>query len=293
MPDSPPEREIPLNLYRHGDPLVVRVRSNRRLTAAASGNDVHHVVVEFPQGAFPFLEGQSAGFAPPGLNARGRPHVPRLYSIACDRSGDDGAGDSLAICVKRVLYRTESGDEAHGRASNMLCDAQPGDTLPMTGPAGREFVLPADPAANLVLIATGTGVAPFRAFAQHRATLPHAGRGQLWLFFGVQTRADALYADEWDAHAAQPATRVTYALSREETTADGRRVYVQDRLREAGQPLLALVRDPRTHVYVCGIKGMEVGVEAAFAALAQDAGLDWQALRQALWIAGRWHVEVY
>lgn len=287
-----PEREIPLNLYRHGAPLLVRVLANRRLTPPDCANDVHHVTVQFPAGAFPFLEGQSAGFAPPGLNARGRGHVPRLYSIACDRDGEDASGTTLAVCVKRVVFQTETGDRGHGLASNMLCDAQPGDELPMTGPAGRDFVMPEAPGMNYLLLATGTGVAPFRAFAQRRAKWPAAQRGKMWLFFGVQTHGDALYADEWQA-AQDPDFRLTWAFSREEQTADGRRVYVQDRMREAGQELLDFVRLANTHVYICGIKGMETGVEEAFAALAQAAGQDWQVLRQELRVAGRWHLEVY
>ncbi len=287
------EREIALNLYRHNTPLMVRVLANRRLTPPECANEVHHLTVQFPAGAFPFLEGQSAGFSPPGVNARGRPNVPRLYSIASGRDGEDGTGTTLAICVKRVLYQTESGQQAHGLASNMLCDAQPGDLLPMTGPAGREFVLPEDPPANYLLLATGTGVAPFRAFAQRWAQWPAEKRGKMWLFFGVQTHGDALYADEWAARAEDPHFRMTYAFSREETTADGRRMYVQDRMRMAGQELLAWLRDGQAHIYICGVKGMEVGIEAAFAALAQEAGLVWPVVRQQLWLAGRWHVEVY
>ncbi len=287
------EREIPLNLYRHGAPLIVRVLANRRLTPLDCANEVHHVTVQFPDGAFPFLEGQSAGMAPPGLNARGRAHVPRLYSIACDRDGEAGLANTLSLCVKRVVFKTESGNEAHGLASNMLCDAQPGDELPMTGPAGREFVLPDEPTANYLLIATGTGVAPFRGFAERRAKWPQEGRGKMWLFFGVQTHGDALYGDEWQAFAQDPDFRVTYAFSREEQTADGRRMYVQDRMREAGEELLAFVRGGNTHVYICGIKGMEVGIEEAFGALAQAAGVSWPELRQELRLAGRWHLEVY
>lgn len=294
MADLPQaEREIPLNLYRHGAPLMVRVVENRRLTPADCGNEVHHVTVQFPVGDFPFLEGQSAGFSPPGLNARGRPHVPRLYSLACDRDGERGQPGTLAICVKRVQFRMEDGTPAQGLASHMLCDAQPGDELPMTGPAGRDFILPDTPGVNLLMIGTGTGVAPFRGFAQRRSKWPAQERGRAWLFFGVQTHGDALYADEWQAFAADPRFQVTYAFSREETTADGRRVYVQDRIRAAGNELLQFVQNPQTHVYICGIKGMEVGVDEAFAALATAAGLDWRALRQELRIAGRWHVEVY
>lgn len=288
-----PEREIPLNLFRHGDPLQVQVVSNRRLTALDSPNDVRHVVVRFAAGQYPFLEGQSAGFSPPGLNHRGRPHVPRLYSIACARDGDSGDSQTLAVAVKRVVWKDDTGDHQKGLASNMLCDAQPGDLLPMTGPAGKDFVLPQDPSLHHVMLATGTGVAPFRAFAQHWSRLDPQSRGRMWLFFGVQTHGDALYAEEWAEYGEAEGFQVTWAFSREQQTADGRRMYVQDRVLEAGRELLELVRDPKTHLYICGIKGMEVGIEESLAKLCEAAGTTWQAEKDVLRMSGRWHVEVY
>ena len=287
------EREIPLNLYRHGQPLLVDVVENRRLTPPESANDVRHVVVRFPPDTFPFLEGQSVGFSPPGLNQRGRPHVPRLYSIACARDGEDGGGQTLSVAVKRVQWQDDAGDHQKGLASNMLCDAQPGDQLPMTGPAGKDFVMPDAPHVHHVMLATGTGVAPFRAFAQHWRRQDPATRGRMWLFFGVQTHADALYADEWLDLAQQPGFDLTWAFSREEQTADGRRMYVQDRVREAGVRLLDLLQNPATHLYICGIKGMEVGIEEALTDVCQSAGTTWHAQKDVLRMSGRWHVEVY
>lgn len=287
------EREIPLNLFRHNAPLLVEVVENRRLTPEGSPNDVRHVVVRYPPGSYWFLEGQSAGFAPPGLNQRGRPHVPRLYSIACDRAGEDGTSTTLTVAVKRVLWKDENGQEVYGLASNMLCDAQPGDTLPMTGPAGKDFVMPDEPELNHVMIATGTGVAPFRGFARRWATWPQEKRGRLWLFFGVQTKLDALYAEEWAKLSTEPDFRLTYAFSREEQTEEGKRMYVQDRIRQAGAEFWELIADPKTHVYICGIKGMETGIEAALENMALAAGTTWHAVRDVLRMSGRWHLEVY
>ena len=294
MVGSPPdEREVPLNLYRHGAALPVRVRENRRLTVAGNPNDVHHIVLEFPEGQFSYLEGQSVGIAPPGLNARGRPNVPRLYSSASDRLGDDGLGNTLTLTVKRVVYKNDAGVEVRGLASNVLCDAQPGDVLPMSGPAGREFVLPEEESSNYLMFATGTGVAPFRAFAQRHAKWPTETRGKMWLFFGVRAQDDALYADQWPMWSHNDDFRVTWALSREQQTPDGRRMYVQDRMRESGRELLKFLGRGRTHVYICGIKGMEVGISEAFAAIAKEAGLNWTDVHEMLWQTGRWHQEVY
>jgi benzoyl-CoA 2,3-dioxygenase component A len=55
----------------------------------------------------------------------------------------------------------------------------------------------------------------------------------------------------------------------------------------------ALLRDPATHVYICGLKGMEAGVDEAFADVCRHAGADWAALKAEMRAAGRYHVETY
>lgn len=291
-PNVAAERNIPLNLYRHTDPLEVEVLENRRLTSPTSPSDVRHVVLRFAEGKFRWLEGQSAGIPPPGLNARGRPNVPRLYSIASDRDGEDGTGTTLALTVKRLVYHDEEGAERRGLSSNFLCDARPGDVLRMTGPAGKDLLLPDDPMANLLLIATGTGIAPFRAFWRRRYGQPVA-HGATWLLFGVQHAGDVTYGDELEALQKRDGFRLDLALSREQTTRDGRRLYVQDRLREHAEDVWAWLQRPETYVYVCGIRGMEFGVSDALGEIAKAHGQDWDALRERMVAEERWHVEVY
>lgn len=70
-------------------------------------------------------------------------------------------------------------------------------------------------------------------------------------------------------------------------------MYVQDRIREYGESLWSLVADPRTFVYICGLKGMEEGVAAAFAAIAERHGAAWADLHEELKRTRRWHVETY
>jgi len=71
------------------------------------------------------------------------------------------------------------------------------------------------------------------------------------------------------------------------------RVYVQDRIRAEAATVAALLKDANTHVYVCGLKGMESGVNEAFADVCRGASVDWAALRVAMREAGRYHVETY
>ena len=286
-------RNIPLNLFKNNEPLPVTVVESRLLTAPGP-SEVRHIVLQWQPGQFRFLEGQSAGIPPPGLNARGRPNVPRLYSIASPRTGEDGTGTTLALTVKRLVYVDEAGVERHGLSSNHLCDARVGDVLTMTGPAGKEFLLPENPRQNLVLIATGTGIAPFRAFVQRRHAVTAPGeRGQTWLFFGVQRAAELLYRQEWDKFALEQDFRVDYALSREQVTADGRRMYVQDRMLQAGAALWTLLTQPDTSVFICGLKGMEFGIDDALGQLAFQHGGEWGVLLAQMRAEERWHVEVY
>lgn len=67
----------------------------------------------------------------------------------------------------------------------------------------------------------------------------------------------------------------------------------QDRLRVEAATVAALMKDSRTHVYICGLKGMETGVDEAFADVCRGAGIDWSPLKSAMREDGRYHVETY
>ena len=69
--------------------------------------------------------------------------------------------------------------------------------------------------------------------------------------------------------------------------------YVQDRMRKRAADLAELLRRDTTHVYVCGLRGMEEGVEASFREICGEHGLDWNAIRARMRETGRYHVETY
>jgi benzoyl-CoA 2,3-dioxygenase component A len=75
--------------------------------------------------------------------------------------------------------------------------------------------------------------------------------------------------------------------------AGGPREYVQDRMLQARDLVAGMLQDGQTHVYICGLKEMEAGVEAAFEEIAQGFGGNWSDLRDTLREAGRYHVETY
>ena len=71
-----------VNLYTNDRPAIATVSGNYRLTAEDASSDIRHIVLDFGGAAFPVLEGQTIGILPPGVDANGKPHHLRLYSIA-------------------------------------------------------------------------------------------------------------------------------------------------------------------------------------------------------------------
>ena len=109
------------------------------------------------------------------------------------------------------------------------------------------------------------------------------------LFFGARTPESLPYFGPLKK---VPDTFLTkaFAFSR---VANEQKVYVQDRIRQDGHRLAPLLQDRATHIYICGLKAMEAGVESAFADVARHAGMDWEAIREAMRETGRYHVETY
>ena len=70
-------------------------------------------------------------------------------------------------------------------------------------------------------------------------------------------------------------------------------MYIQDRVLENADELFALIENPKTHIYLCGLKGMQPGIDEAMKTAASAKGIDWSELRPQLKKAGRWHVETY
>ncbi len=286
---------VSVNTYRPQAPFLGKALAVERLTPDGSPNDVRHVTLSLAGGDLTYLEGQSIGIVPPGTDANGKPYKLRLYSIASTRTGDDGGEHSVALCVKRVVYvHPETKEEVHGIASNHLCDLKPGDEVSITGPVGKNFLLPDDTSADLVLIATGTGIAPFRAFLKHIfEEMAEPWKGNVWLFFGVQTSVDVLYADLYEKYAALPNFRLSLAVSREQKNAKGEKMYVQNRIAEHTDELWTWIESGNTYTYICGLRGMEDGIDAAFSAKAATVDKDWSKIQYDLKQAGFWHVETY
>lgn len=269
-----------VNLYNAGKPAIARVMGNFRITAPDAENDIRHIVLDFGSTAFPVLEGQSIGILPAGEDEDGKPHRMRLYSISSARDGERPNHNNLALTVKR---------EEMGVASNYLCDLKKGDEVRVTGPYGGTFLMPDDPQANIIMICTGTGSAPFRGFTERRRRAMGGASGKLMIFFGARRPEELPYFG--------PLKKVPKNVLDQELVfsrlPDKPKEYVQDRMRARGDDVAPLLEDEKTHIFVCGLKGMEAGVTEALADICRLHGLAWSDIHKAMLETGRFHVETY
>jgi len=277
-----------VNLHTIKQPAVATVVGNFRVTATDHDSDTHHVVLDFGSQPFPVLEGQSIGIIPPGTDGHGRPHHARQYSIASPRDGERPKYNNLSLTVKRVLV-DHSGQPVRGVASNYVCDLQKGDQVKVIGPFGSTFLMPDEPKANLLMICTGTGSAPMRGMTERRRRLMKEGDGKLMLFFGARSQEELPYFGPL-MKLPKSFIDINLAFSR---TPGQPRTYVQDLMRARAGEIAALLKSDDTHLYVCGLRGMEDGVIDALRYAADQHGLDWRALHPKLKAEGRLHLETY
>merc|ERR1712217_922233 len=129
---------------------------------------------------------------------------------------------------------------------------------------GAEMLLPEEQDANIIMLATGTGIAPMRSYlrllfhdkAGASADGSRKFKGLAWLFMGVPYSKSLLYDDEHQEYKKNypDQFRYDYAVSREQTNAAGQKMYI----------------------YMCGLKGMESGMEECFGPLAEKNGMVWK-----------------
>jgi ferredoxin--NADP+ reductase len=212
-------------------------------------------------------------------------------------------GKTGSLCVRRATYwcpELKADDPAKkGICSNFLCDTQPGDEVMMTGPAGKVMLMPEeDPNTDYIMVATGTGIAPFRGFVRRLffedTPAANAYKGEAWLFLGVANSDALLYDDEFqDAKARFPENfRLDYALSREQENKKGGKMYIQDKVEEYADEVFNKL-DNGAHIYFCGLKGMMPGIQDMLAEVCKSKGLEYEEWIKWLKAKKQWHVEVY
>jgi CDP-4-dehydro-6-deoxyglucose reductase len=201
----------------------------RLLESREIAPEVRHFVFEVENGPFSYVPGQFVSLT---AEINGSP-ITRAYSFA-----SPACGSRFDLCLNRVI---------EGKFSPYLFDLRPGDQVRMTGPYGG-FIF-RQPVEDSVLIATGTGIVPFRAMLHDQ--LSHDSSRHFTLIFGVRYEHSLLYAREFEDLARNHANfRFWPTLSRPEPGWTGRTGHVQAHLVEA----VGERRD--VNVFICGLKAM-------------------------------------
>ncbi len=216
--------------------------------------------------------------------------TPRLYSISSSPAAHAGQIHTTVAVVRYSSHNRERG----GVCSTLFADrVSLSDRLPIYIQPNKRFRLPRDPDAPIIMIAPGTGIAPFRGFLHERRALSAKGRN--WLFFGERSAAtDYLYREELEAMRADGhLTRLDTAFSRDQE----RKVYVQDRMIEHA-PLFWRWLEDGASLYVCGdASRMAKDVHATLQAIVEkQGGISAQAAREyvhAMQEQQRYHRDVY
>lgn len=299
MTQAKAKKEIPVNIYRPKEPFVGKCVENTELVGEGGIGTVRHLTFDISEGDLWYLEGQSIGIIPPGEDDKGKPHKLRLYSIASTRHGDGRDDKTVSLCVRELVYQhPETEETVKGVCSSYLCALEEGADVAITGPVGKEMLLPEQEDANIIMMATGTGIAPFRAYLRRMFGEQHDDykfRGNAWLIFGIPKTPNILYKEELEKYQQENGEhfRISYAISREQKNAEGGKMYIQHRVAEQAEELWKLIQQENTHTYICGLKGMEGGIDEALGSVAAKEGIDWSDYQKQMKKAGRWHVEVY
>ena len=291
--------DVPVNIYRPKNPYIGKCLSNEELVREGGVGTVRHLTFDISGGDLRYLEGQSIGIVPPGTDDSGKPHKLRLYSIASTRHGDHLDDKTVSLCVRQLEYKhPETGETVYGVCSTYLCNIEKGADVAITGPVGKEMLLPDDENATIIMMATGTGIAPFRAFLWRMFKEQHEDykfKGLAWLVFGIPYTPNILYKEELEKLQEEfpDNFRLTYAISREQKNPEGGKMYLQDRIKENADELWELVQKSNTHTYICGLKGMEGGIDEGMSSAAGKFDVDWAEYQKQLKKNHRWHVETY
>jgi ferredoxin--NADP+ reductase len=219
-----------------------------------------------------------------------------MYSIASHRKGDDGDSTTVTLCIKRVNFINAEGEHIVGLASNFMCDLKPGESVNMIGPTGRRFILPKDQKTDIIMIAVGTGIAPFRAFVKYLFDREISVTNRVRLFYGVKTGMEALYMNDENDDIGQYLNQETFrAFKALSDIGEGEedKGLVQHRIKENINDVWEIIEEGNFSVYICGLKVMAKEVDNVLREEAEKHGYDWDLLLKEFKAAGRWNVEVY
>ncbi|MDX2505485.1 MAG: oxidoreductase [Gammaproteobacteria bacterium] len=273
--------------------LKAELRSTSRITDVET-DEVRELVLYIDEPSFRFTQGQSIGVIVPGKDEFGSTNHHRRYSIARGSLAAEGGGE-ITLLVRRCFYIDDfNGEQYPGRASNYLCDAKVGDIISITGPYRSPFKIPADKKANILMVGTGTGIAPFRAFIEHIYKDKGGWEGQVRLFYGAKSGLDLLYMNDQNNdltnYYQEDTFRAFNALTHRPLSGDEKALEhsLQENLQEAWE----LIQKPDTYVFLSGLEKIAPSLDMV---LSHAAGSEeaWKVVKQKMKNEGRWSKLLY
>ncbi len=244
---------------------------SRRMLAPAIG---HYVFVRDDSQPLEFIPGQ---FIQVHFQYADGTATKRSYSLATIHDHAMAAGDAVEIAVSYV---------SGGAATALFEGLEEGGRVDASGPFGRFCLALADTNARYLLVATGTGVTPYRAMLPLLESAIMERGVQVVLLFGARTPAELLYGDEFRAFASKhPAhfrfvpcfSRVLPEPGSPQAHPDVRHGYVQQFLPEFEPNAISDI------AYLCGNPNM---VDACFEALKAD-GLPIPQIRREKYVSSK------
>ncbi|KAK5946361.1 sulfite reductase [NADPH] flavoprotein component [Knufia obscura] len=176
------------------------------------------------------------------------PMKRREYSIA---SCQAVTPTSVALMVVVVNWTDPRGRDRFGQATRYMWQLHPGQTVTVSVKPSV-MKLPAKSTQPIIMAGLGTGLAPFRAFVQHRAMEKAQGKeiGSVLLYMGSRhQREEYCYGEEWEAYQdAGVITLLGRAFSRDQP----QKIYIQDRMRQTIDEIIEAYRKQEGAFYLCG-----------------------------------------
>ncbi|MGF1643902.1 MAG: oxidoreductase [Thiotrichales bacterium] len=270
------------------------VEGTRRITPDST-DEVRQIFLRVDDTAFQPREGEIVGVLTPGPHPFGNKSHHRYYTVASVGLPASSRAVELELLVRRCFYIDEvSGERYPGIASNYLCEVRTGDRVTLTGPFRNPFKIPDDPESNLLMLGTGTGVAPFRALVRRIYDQHGNWKGKVRLFYGARSGTEMLYMNDANNDLVNYYDRETFRAF--QAIAPRPLADESDALSHGidthAQEIWALLQDPKTHVYLAGMKKIAAGLEQTMSRVAGSA-TEWQRLRQQLVTEKRWNELTY
>lgn len=172
-----------------------------------------------------------------------RPLKPRFYSISSSQLENINEVHITVNIINFIINKRSYTGGASGYLSKQFED----NNVSIFIEKNNNFRLPSDSNAPIIMIGPGTGIAPFRAFIQHRYNQNAIGKN--WLFFGNQQfTEDFLYQTEWQKYFESGfLNKISLAWSRDQKN----KKYVQDKIKEKNVEIWQWIKEG-AYIYICG-----------------------------------------